>query len=130
MKLWFEYESFNHSFERTIDRKTMLDLLAITAYQYRRSLQLEKLGMEDKGDPTDVLLDYVLDALGAPPNDFRNFGREFSRADLYELFYSDYVQKNKFTSPDAFLIALENYATEAAYQWQFRVQHVKQLKAG
>lgn len=129
MKLWFEYENLNRSLPRSIDRQTMIDLLSLIAYQSRRTFQLEQLGIEDKGDPNDVLLDYVLDALGAPPNEFKNFGREFDRNELYDLFYTDYILKNKYLTVEACLDELEQAAVKAAYLWQYRLPRVKKLMA-
>lgn len=115
---------------RTIDRETLIDLLNLTAYQSRRSLQLEQLGIEDKGDASETLLDLILDALGAPPNDFKNRGQEFDRNELYEAFYNDFILENRYKNTAHLLEALEQASAQAAQQWQFNISHFQQLKTG
>lgn len=51
-----------------INDETLCDLLRIIEYQAQRSAMLDDHGFEDKGDPIDALYEYVLDALGVPPD--------------------------------------------------------------
>lgn len=97
MQLWYENTNICHSQSRQIDPMTLVDLLQVLEYQYQRTQALEAIGFEDKGDPTDVLLDYVLDALGAPPNDYLCRHGEFNRDELYDIFYDDYLRLRKFS---------------------------------
>ena len=116
MKLWYENDAIYCSKTRTMDRQTMVNLLELLEYQQARSSALEQLGFEDKGDPTDVLIDYVLDALGAPPNEFTYRNKEYNRSFLYDIFYEDYVKCHKFKHCADALVELEKESLAAALE--------------
>lgn len=119
MQLWYENANICHSQSRQIDSVTLVDLLQLLEYQYQRTLALEAIGLEDKGDPTDVLLDYVLDALGAPPNDYLCRHGEFSRNELYDIFYDDYLKLKKYANCKEVLEQLIIVAKKSAIETQF-----------
>lgn len=92
-KHWMKGLEWAVSRERLMDESTMSDILCFIEHQAAREVLLEKAGFSDNENVTEVLYDYVLDALGVPPDDHpdRTNGLVFSREWFYELFYSDYV---------------------------------------
>lgn len=101
-KLWLRDEKFARSVERQIDRNTLVDLLGIVVYEADRSSKLEDAGFADQASSVECLFDYVLDALGIPPeND------TFSREPFENLFYNDYWIEHQFESLEQVVAALE-----------------------
>ena len=101
-KLWLRDEQFARSIVRKIDRETLVDLLGIVVYEADRSAILEDAGFADQASSVECLFDYVLDALGIPPeNDM------FSREAFENLFYNDYWIERQFESLEQVLTALE-----------------------
>lgn len=99
--IYIKDQSWARSLPRQIDDETLLDMLGICVYAAKRSEALEDLNIEDRGDPSEVLWSYVLDALGVPPHGHRKlltgevarFSREcsFDREWFDKLFFSDYL---------------------------------------
>jgi hypothetical protein len=99
--MYIKDQPWARSLPRQIDDETLLDLLGICAYAARRSAALEDIYIEDRGDPSEVLWTYVLDALGVPTQghlklltgDVPQFSREcsFNRAWFDTLFYGDFL---------------------------------------
>ncbi|MDD2686086.1 MAG: hypothetical protein PHY62_08005 [Gallionella sp.] len=101
-KVWLRDEPFARSITRQIDRETLVDLLGIVKYEADRSAILEDAGFTDQASSVECLFDYVLDALGIPPeND------TFSREAFENLFYNDYWIERQFESLEQVLTALE-----------------------
>lgn len=101
-KLWLRDERFARSIERQIDRETLIDLLGIVEYEANRSTILEDAGFADQASSVDCLFDYVLDALGIPPET-----DAFSREAFETLFYNDYWINHQYESLDQVVLALE-----------------------
>lgn len=92
-KVWLQDEKFARSIKRQIDKETLTDLLSIVIYEADRSSKLEDAGFADQASSVGCLFDYVLDALGIPPeND------SFSREPFEKLFYNDYWIEHQFES--------------------------------
>ena len=101
-KLWLRDEAFARSIERRIDRATLVDLLGIVIYEANRSSKLEDAGFTDQASSVDCLFDYVLDALGVPPET-----DGYSREPFNQLFYDNYWLTHKIETLDMVLIGLE-----------------------
>lgn len=99
--LWLQDEQFARSIARQIDRETLVDLLGIVEYEADRSAILEDAGFADQASSVECLFDYVLDALGIPPEDDK-----FSREAFENLFYNDYWLEHQFESLEQVLTAL------------------------
>lgn len=106
-KLWLRDEKFARSIERKIDRNTLIDLLGIMEYEANRSAKLEDAGFVDQANSVECLFDYILDALGIPPeND------TFIREPFESLFYNDYWIEHQFESLEQVVVALEELRDE------------------
>lgn len=101
-KLWLRDEKFARSITRQIDSETLVDLLRIVEYEADRSAILENSGFADQASSVECLFDYVLDALGIPPE-----SDTFSRETFESLFYIDYWIEHQFESLEQVLTALE-----------------------
>lgn len=101
-KVWLRDERFARTVERQIDRETLVDLLGIVVYEADRSAILEDAGFADQASSVDCLFDYVLDALGIPPET-----DTFSREAFEKLFYNDYWLEHQFESLEQVVLALE-----------------------
>lgn len=101
-KIWLREEPFARSMERQIDRATLVDLLGIVIYEADRSSKLEDAGFVDQAPSVDCLFDYVLDALGVPPE-----ANGYSREPFNEIFYSDYWLEGRIETLDMVLTGLE-----------------------
>lgn len=101
-KVWLRDEHFARSVERQIDRETLVDLLGIVVYEADRSAKLEDAGFADQASSVECLFDYVLDALGIPPET-----DTFSRDAFEKLFYNDYWLEHQFESLEKVVAALE-----------------------
>ncbi len=113
-----ENETFSQSAKRAIDRATLVNMLEMVQYETVRTEALEALGICDDGNPIDILFDYVLDALGVPPNDELVGGIPFQRLDLETIFYSEYLLDGQWESLSDVLDALTIEAEKVAKQWQ------------
>ena len=100
--MWLREETFARSMERQIDRATLVDLLGIVIYQADRSSKLEDAGFVDQAPSVDCLFDYVLDALGVPPE-----ADGYSREPFNEIFYSDYWLEGRIETLEMVLTGLE-----------------------
>lgn len=99
--MYVKDQPWARSMTRQIDDETLLDLLGICVYAARRTEALEEINIEDRGDPTEALWVYVLDALGVPPQghrklltgDLPQFSREcsFDREWFDKLFFGDFL---------------------------------------
>lgn len=101
-KLWLRDERFARSIERKIDKETLIDLLSIVVYEADRSSLLEDAGFADHASSVECLFDYVLDALGIPPE-----SDTFSREPFENLFYNNYWLEHQFESLQQVVIGLE-----------------------
>jgi hypothetical protein len=101
-KVWLREEPFARSMERQIDRATLVDLLGIVIYEADRSSKLEDAGFVDQAPSVDCLFDYVLDALGVPPE-----ANGYSREPFNEIFYSDYWLEGRIETLEMVLTGLE-----------------------
>ena len=101
-KMWLREETFARSMERQIDRATLVDLLGIVIYEADRSSKLEDAGFVDQAPSVDCLFDYVLDALGVPPE-----ADGYSREPFNEIFYSDYWLEGRIETLEMVLTGLE-----------------------
>ena len=101
-KVWLRDEHFARSIERQIDRETLIDLLGIVEYEANRSTILQDAGFADQANSVECLFDYVLDALGIPPETDK-----FSREAFEKLFYNDYWIEHQFASIEQALTAIE-----------------------
>lgn len=101
-KQWLKGQSFARSIKRAIDRNTLLDLMGIVIYEANRATALEDAGVSDDAPAVDCLYDYVLDAIGIPPE-----SATFSRAPFESLFYNDFWLEQRYGSLDEALLALE-----------------------
>ena len=101
-KLWLRDEAFARSIERQVDRATLVDLLGIIIYEADRSAKLEDAGFADQASSIDCLFDYVLDALGVPPE-----ADGYSREPFNELFYNDYWLEHRIETLELVLTRLE-----------------------
>lgn len=101
-KLWLQGQHFARSIERQIDRETLVDLLGIVVYEADRSAILEDAGFADQASSVECLFDYVLDALGVPPETDK-----FSREAFEKLFYNDYWIEHQYESLAQVMLALE-----------------------
>lgn len=101
-KLWLQEEPFARSIERQIDRATLVDLLGIVIYEANRSAKLEDAGFSDQAPSVDCLFDYVLDALGVPPE-----ADGYSREPFNELFYNDYWLEHRIETLEMVLTGIE-----------------------
>lgn len=101
-KLWLRDEQFARSIERKIDKETLIDLLSIVVYEADRSALLEDAGYADQASSVECLFDYVLDALGIPPE-----SDTFSREPFENLFYNNYWLEHQFESVEQVVVALE-----------------------
>lgn len=101
-KVWLRDEHFARSITRQIDRETLVDLLGIVEYEADRSAILEDAGFADQASSVECLFDYVLDALGIPPE-----SDTFSREAFEKLFYNDYWLEHQFESLEQVVAALE-----------------------
>ncbi|MCP3670355.1 MAG: hypothetical protein GY814_07960 [Gammaproteobacteria bacterium] len=100
--------AFARSVPRTLDDETIIDLLSLIEVDAERSAQLEDAGFEDKLGLTDALYQYILDAVGFPPEG-KQFGDQvFQRLYLEEMFYLEYINTAKWPTPQAFLDALRS----------------------
>jgi len=93
-KPWIEKLGWPVSRPRSIDEATMAGLLQYLEYQCARAAKLEDAGFSDNESVSDVLYDFVLDALGVPANESVHTTdpeRVFSREWFYELFFHDYI---------------------------------------
>lgn len=106
-KSWLKNQPFARNAPRHIDRETMLDLLGIIKYEADRHTALEDVGFSDNEPSVDCLFDYVLDALGIPPE-----SEEFSRQPFEMIFYNDYWLESQFASLEETLIAIEQCRDE------------------
>lgn len=100
--LWLRDEPFARSFERKMDRETLVDLLGIVVYEANRWSKLEDAGFQDQASSTECLFDYVLDALQIP-----SACETYSREPFEELFYDDFWLEHKFSSINDVLVGLE-----------------------
>jgi len=100
--LWLRDEPFARSFERNIDRETLIDLLGIVVYEAKRLTLLEDAGLLDQASSSECLFDYVLDALQIPSS-----CETFSREPFEDLFYDAFLLEHKFVSLHELLIGLE-----------------------
>jgi hypothetical protein len=95
-KHWLSGQTFARNIKRSVDRETLLDLMGIVIYEADRSAKLEDAGFSDNASSVDCLFDYVLDALGVPPE-----SESFSRQPFEELFYTDFWLDKAYDSvPD------------------------------
>jgi len=101
-KVWLRDEQFARSIARQIDRETLVDLLGIVVYEADRSAILEDAGFADQASSVECLFDYVLDALGVPPETDK-----FSREAFEKLFYNDYWIEHQYESLAQVMLALE-----------------------
>lgn len=101
-KVWLQDEQFARSIKRQIDKETLIDLLGIVIYEAGRSAKLEDAGFADQAPSVDCLFDYVLDALGIPPE-----SKTFSREPFEKSFYNDYWLEHQFESLEQAVTALE-----------------------
>lgn len=101
-KHWLSGQTFARNIKRSIDRETLLDLMGIVIYEADRSAKLEDAGFSDDASSVDCLFDYVLDALGVPPE-----SGSFSRRPFEELFYNDFWLDKAYDSALDALEALE-----------------------
>ncbi len=101
-KVWLQDEKFARSIKRQIDKETLTDLLSIVIYEADRSSKLEDAGFADQAGSVECLFDYVLDALGIPPEN-----NSFSREPFEKLFYNDYWIEHQFDSLEQVVAALE-----------------------
>lgn len=101
-KVWLRDKHFARSIARQIDRETLVDLLGIVEYEADRSAILEGAGFADQASSVECLFDYVLDALGIPPET-----DPFSREAFEKLFYNDYWLEHQFESLEQVVAALE-----------------------
>lgn len=101
-KLWLRDQRFARSIERKIDKETLMDLLSIVVYEADRSALLEDAGFADQASSVECLFDYVLDALGIPPE-----SDTFSREPFENLFYNNYWLEHQFESVEQVVVALE-----------------------
>lgn len=115
-KHWLKGQAFARNLPRSIDRETLLDLMGIVIYEADRAAKLEDAGYADEASSVDCLFDYVLDAIGVPPET-----ESFSRDPFENLFYTDFwLDKAYDTAGEALdaLIALREAmvarASEAA----------------
>lgn len=118
---WFENEAFSRSIPRTVDRETLVDLLSIIIYNAERDVILDELGIQDNGNPVDLLFEYVLDAIGTPPEGYIYESQAFTRLPLHELFYGTYLIEEAWKTVPEILDALIQEATDLADQWDYRV---------
>ncbi|MEN6586989.1 MAG: hypothetical protein ABFE02_13195 [Sulfuricella sp.] len=124
-KLWLQDEQFARSIERSIDRETLIDLLAIVVYEADRSAKLEDAGFADQASSVDCLFDYVLDALGIPPeND------TFSREPFEKLFYNDYWLEHQYPSLQHAMLGLEQLRDTIKYVRKASSANAEVLRAG
>lgn len=100
--LWLKDQPFARSIPRTMDRDTMLDILGILEYEAKRSNALEEIGINDTASSVDCLFDFLMDAMGVPPET-----SAFKRHDLEKLFYSDYLLDHQYATLEEALGALE-----------------------
>lgn len=100
--IYVRYQPFARSMQRSIDRETMKDMLAIIEYEAERVKHLEEAGFEDQASSDEVLFSYVLDALGVPPDDEDN-----GRMAYDELFFSEYLLERRYKDLDSVLRAIE-----------------------
>jgi hypothetical protein len=62
-KYLLDGRSWNTSRARQIDEFALVDLLGIIHYEADRAAFLDRVGFQDNGSVTHVLLDYVLDVV-------------------------------------------------------------------
>jgi len=101
-KLWLQDQKFARSIERQIDRSTLVDLLGVVIYEADRAARLEDAGFADQAPSVDCLFDYVLDALGVPPE-----LDGYSREPFSELFYNDYWLDHRIETLEMVLTEIE-----------------------
>lgn len=101
-KNWLRGQTFARNIKRSVDRETLLDLMGIVIYEADRSAKLEDAGFSDDASSVDCLFDYVLDALGVPPE-----SESFSRDPFENLFYTDFWLDKAYGSAADALEALE-----------------------
>lgn len=101
-KHWLRGQRFARNIKRSVDRETLLDLMGIVIYEADRSAKLEDAGFSDDASSVDCLFDYVLDALGVPPE-----SESFSREPFEDLFYTDFWLDKAYDSAADALNALE-----------------------
>ena len=101
-KHWLRGQRFARNIKRSVDRETLLDLMGIVIYEADRSAKLEDAGFSDDASSVDCLFDYVLDALGVPPE-----SESFSREPFEDLFYKDFWLDKAYDSAADALDALE-----------------------
>lgn len=77
-------------------------MLGIVEYEADRSAILDDAGFADQASSVECLFDYVLDALGIPPE-----CDTFSREAFEKLFYNDYWLEHQFESLEQVVAALE-----------------------
>ena len=101
-KHWLRGQTFARNIKRSVDRETLLDLMGIVIYEADRAAKLEDAGFSDDASSVDCLFDYVLDALGVPPE-----SESFSREPFEDLFYTDFWLDKAYDSAADALDALE-----------------------
>ncbi len=87
-------EPFVRSIPRTIDRETMLDLMALVIYEADREGDIEDAGFDVdrvKDPAIDCLVGYVLDALGVPPET-----KSFYRKPFEDVIFDGYWLGNRY----------------------------------
>ena len=67
-----------------------------------------------------MLFDYILDAIGAPHNGYESDGQIFSRANLKEMFYSNFILNKQWKTELEVLDALICEADDLASQWGYK----------
>ncbi len=106
--IYLQEQPFSRSILRVIDEATIIDLLSIIEHEAERTRLLEEAGYLDQIGVHDVLYDYVLDALGVPPDQSAlPSGDTFSRSGLEEMFYAGYLQHSEWDDVATFLDALK-----------------------
>lgn len=91
-KFWYADEPFARYRKRQIDDETLIDLLDLLVFQTRRGSALDEIGITDQSDASEMLLDYVLDALGVP-GESENFSREAFEEAFYDGFMTGRLER-------------------------------------
>lgn len=123
-KIMLERRPWNVSRVRSIDDDTLSDMLGMIHYEADRASVLDQAGFDDFGSSTTVLLNFVLDAIGAPKEgDEKHWEGEngrfsracrFSRVKFYELVFGDFAVENEGNENPPTRALLNRLKTEVA----------------